>query len=305
MLRAALRRRGSRDASRSTSEQRPQARRYLGWRPCRFPTSSTAPTRSENPTPTPSCWRSRRSMTRRRPGAGRLARAARGARSPIGLHRRAVVVPARLRAREHDAARSRSSAPARIRMPQPCATRSAPASAPLTGFATVAVAAPLADDARSGRASRRAPPSAATASTATSPKRRSPARRASSCTAPRSPTPERSPRSTAVGGRGRARQGPRLDPRRVARARPTSPSAPPSRSPTCRSTVEVLDEDALARRRLRRHPRRRSGLRPAAAPGAPRLRARGRRAAPRARRQGHHLRHRRALAQARRRRWSA
>ena len=54
-----------------------------------------------------------------------------------------------------------------------------------------------------------------------------------------------------------------------------------------------------ARRRLRRHPRRRTGLRPAAPARATRLRARGRIAPRRPRRQGDHLRYGWSLAQAR------
>ena len=52
--------------------------RNLGWRSCRFPSSSTAPPRSETPTQTRSCWRSRRSTTDDSPELDGLAGPARG-----------------------------------------------------------------------------------------------------------------------------------------------------------------------------------------------------------------------------------
>ena len=69
--------------------------------------------------------------------------------------------------------------------------------------------------------------------------------------------------------------------------------------------VEVLGRGGARGRRLRRHPRRRPRLDPRAAARRARLRARRRIRAPRARRQGHHLRLRRPLAQAAGARWSA
>ncbi len=70
-------------------------------------------------------------------------------------------------------------------------------------------------------------------------------------------------------------------------------------------TIQVWDEGRLAAERLRRHPRRRAGLDPPAAAGEGGLRAGGCGPAPRARRQGHHVRLGRPLAEARGLAWSA
>ena len=273
---------------------------YLGWRPCRFPTSFSAPPPFENPKPTPSCWRCRRSIAttppRWRTGPACAKRSRRRA-SPAG-----VVVPARLRAREHAAAPRgrRHGCGSGCRSRAGCRRHRHPPAHRL-----------LDRERRRGlRRSRpcgarppRARPSAATASRGTRPKPPKPRASRVIVHGAAEPAPEELAAVVGRGGRGRARQGPGLDPGRVAgpgglrRARRRVGRRPSRhgrgagrvRAPGCR---------------LRRHPRRRPGIRPATASGSSRLRARGRRAARRARRQGHHVRHGRPVAQAGRHRWS-
>ena len=121
------------------SEHRLGARAVeLGWRPCRFPTSKSAPSRSNRQTPTRSCWRSRSSIPirpQRSPtGRGCARRSSppgspeRRRRSSASTRRRARALPLAVvgTGADPDAAAVRDAVGAGIRM--------------LTGFARVSVA---------------------------------------------------------------------------------------------------------------------------------------------------------------------
>ena len=264
MLRVAPRASGSR----LRPAQSEHACAYLGWRACRSPSSITAPARSENPTQTRSCWRSPRSRRTTPPVCADWP-GLREALTAVGFTGAAVLVPARACAREHlaSARGRRHGRGSGCRGPPRRGRRGIRT---LTGFATVAVAAParrrgaLAGD-RRGRRARRLPLRRLQVRGAEGARL---ARR--SCTARRRPTPTALAAVTATADAvalvkdlvsmpaewlgpadfadagDRVRRGPAGDRRGPRRGRP-------------------------ARGRVRRHPRRRPGFGPPAAPRAPRV----------------------------------
>ena len=193
-----------------------------------------------------------------------------------------LVVPAGLRARQHEPSRSPSSARALLRAPQPCATRSAPASAPSPASRPSPWPRPPPTP-NCGPRRRRVPPWAATASTDTRPKDRSPAPRPCGSTERRTSSRKPSPRCRLRHPLSRWSRTSSRSPRSGS-APPTSPSARRISVADLPVAVEVLDEVDAARRGIRRDPRRRPGFGPSAATRPARLRARWRRAPCRARR---------------------
>ena len=224
--------------------------------------------------PMPSCWHCRRSIatTPRRwsdwPGLADALAAIGFTGEPAAFQRVFAPDSTPLPARRGRHRR-------RIRMPRPSATPSAPASAPRpasrpssvavvpttrTSWRAAAEGAALGGYRFDGYKTESAPSRARSA--------RDRARRRSS----RRPTS--SPRVHAAADAVALVKDLVEHPRRVARPGGLRRARRRVRRRSCPSTVEVLDEAALDDAGLRRHPRRRPGLRPAAAPRPPRLRAR-------------------------------